>query len=462
MTNPLLRALLQSTPLRLATAIVIMFTLASGASIGAGYLLSRAAAERALVAKLQEVLALLTADTSPAKIVDLVAVQAAVIDPDFRFVSFRTDSGQVVGNTELTWTANGYSILHAGPGDSDGDNDEAGTYLALGAEFQGGYLLIAQSRKPVNDVDRTFRDILLLSLLPALSVAMAGSYILARRAVVRVENISSTLNRLTRGDLSARVPELAGADDDLSVIGRKIDIMAAAQEAGISALRQISADIAHDLKTPIQRVSLLLNQLQERGTLTPADAEQVKRAQDTTEGIVETFQSLLLIAQIEGGSAKSRLIPVDLTALCEKFVDIYTPSAEESGRTIRLQKPDRAVVPVKGDAGLLGQALANLIENALNHTPKGSQIEVSLEQSASCVVLSVADNGPGVPEAERENVLLRLYRLEHSRCTPGHGLGLSLVAAIAALHDAKLTLGDNNPGLKISLNFPCPEGERPL
>jgi signal transduction histidine kinase len=178
-------------------------------------------------------------------------------------------------------------------------------------------------------------------------------------------------------------------------------------------------------------------------------AEFTGKAREELAGITATFQSLLQLAQVEGGQAKARFSPVDLTVLCQTIAEVFEPSAAEHGHTLTLAVPDRPV-KIDGDKALLGQMLSNLIENALRHTPQGTDVTLSLTTDA---MLTVADTGPGIPEAEREKVLQRLYRLDRSRHTPGNGLGLSLVEAVASLHGAKVTLADNTPGLRVRVAF---------
>ena len=171
------------------------------------------------------------------------------------------------------------------------------------------------------------------------------------------------------------------------------------------------------------------------------------------EGIVSVFHALLQIAQIESGSPRARFRPVDLAELCRTFFEIFEPAATESGHRLSLDVPAEGDWQVTGDRTLLGQMLANLIENALRHTPPGTAIEIGLARAGGRICLAVADDGPGVPEAERALVLRRLYRLDRSRTTPGSGLGLNMVQVIATLHDAELALSDNGPGLRVAITF---------
>ena len=165
-------------------------------------------------------------------------------------------------------------------------------------------------------------------------------------------------------------------------------------------------------------------------------------------GIVSTFEALLRIAQIEGGGPRARFAPVDLGALATTMAELYDPAAEESGHHLRVTLT--APATVQGDRTLLGQLIANLIENALRHSPAGGTVSLAVEGAR----LTLADTGPGIPPEEREAVLRRLYRLDRSRSTPGSGLGLSLVEAVVKLHGGTLALQDNAPGLRVVIDLP--------
>ncbi len=167
------------------------------------------------------------------------------------------------------------------------------------------------------------------------------------------------------------------------------------------------------------------------------------------------FHALLQIAQIETGSPKAGFRAVDLSELCTTFCELYEPAAIDAGHALSFHPPGGSGIQVVGDRGLLGQVLANLIENTLRHTPPGTQVAIGLSATDGRVVMSVSDNGPGVPEAERDLVLRRLYRMDRSRTSPGAGLGLSLVNSIAMLHGAEVRLLDNQPGLRVELVFPA-------
>lgn len=441
--------LLRSTPLRLAVALVVLFAAVSLLSLGASYLVIRDSFNQAMETDLQQKLAGFQAAPSASAIAQLITAEAAVTDPEQKILSYLTADGKHYGNGFIAQSEEGFRTISI----ADGEDIFEGPYLALSAELHGGQLTLASSRSQIEDLGELFLSILLLSLLPTTVIALAAGLIFARRSGRRIEAVGRTLEKLTAGDLSARVEKMEGRHDDLSTIAMQVDRMATAQQSSVDALRQVSADIAHDLKTPIQRVSVLLNRARDVPELPRAIERLLDEAGQETAGIVATFQSLLQIAQIEGGSPRNRFEPVDLGALVATFAEVYEPTADETGHRLLVDLPKTGSCVVSGEKGLLGQVLANLIENALRHTPKGSTITMALRATNAEVDLTVLDNGPGIPIEERENVLRRLYRLESSRTTPGNGLGLSLVAVIADLHGAKFELGSNNPGLVVRLTF---------
>ncbi len=448
-----LRPILQSTPFRLTIALVALFALVFLATFAATYATTRNAMLTSLNDSLVQEMTGFRAAPSAQALAALVQSQSAVTDPEHKILSYRTPGGFVAGNAALLPEREGFRavVLDRAKGDRTGKID--GQYYTLTERLNGGLMTIALSAAPIDNLGETFVRILLFSLLPTTAIALGVGLMLARRSARRLGALETTLDRLTAGDLKARVPALPGSADDLTRIGARIDRMAVAQEAQTSALKQVSADIAHDLKSPIQRVSVLLKRLKERSRLPPEAIEVADEAAEETDRIVAIFNALLQIAQIEGGSPRSRFTEVDIAALADTFTEVYAPSAEESGHCLACERPAEPVI-VLGDKTLLGQVIANLTENALRHTPPGTSVTLAVSDQAGGPVLSVADTGPGIPEEERERVLRRLYRLETSRTTSGSGLGLSLVSVIADLHDAQLTLLDNNPGLLAVLRFP--------
>lgn len=444
-----LMTLLRASPVRLALGLVALFALVSIASLTASYTASRTSLDATMRRDLTQDVAGFRAAPSAAALAALVAAEARVSDPNRIVLSYVMPQGQRFGNGRLAQDQDGYYLTTL---DDQGTRID-GQYLALTARLHGGQLTVARSRAEIDQLWTVFRNIVLLSLLPTLVIALGAALILARRSARQVNALGRTLDQLTNGDLAARVRPTDRWSDDFHRIAARIDRMAAAQEASVDSLRQVSSDVAHDLKTPIQRISVHLDDLSALPLSNDA-ATLVDRAQTEVAGVVSVFHALLQIAQIEAGTPRSRFAPVDLVPLVQTFAELYDPAASEDGRSLHVAITTDAAA-VSGDRDLLGQILANLIENALRHTPPGTPITLGLARHGDRVVLSVADHGPGIPAAERDKVLQRLYRLERSRTTPGSGLGLSLVAVIADLHDAHLTLGDNDPGLVVALALPA-------
>jgi signal transduction histidine kinase len=218
-------------------------------------------------------------------------------------------------------------------------------------------------------------------------------------------------------------------------------------------LRQVSNDVAHDLRTPLSRLRQDLEEAQKRELTAPELKRVIEGAVAEADVLLETFSALLRIAQIEAGIRRSAFRAVDLSDVLRTVAEAYLPAVEESGRALRTEIADG--VQVDGDRGLLSQLLVNLVENALRHTPAGTTITLRLSRQPAGALAEVADTGTGIPADERAKVFRRFYRLERSRTTPGSGLGLSTVAAIVELHHAAIELLDNAPGLRVVIRFPA-------
>ena len=446
-----LKRLLNSSPMRQSLWLSLLFLLVSAISLSVSYYVARHSQEQALQDSLIQDMIGYRATPSATALVRLVQAEMSQTDARRRLISYRHLGGQVVaGNAAITQQQEGFGLVVLG----ENPTPVHGSFLLLSERVHGGLLTIALSAEPLHELRETFVGVFLFSLLPTVGIALLGGMFLARRSARSLRALDAVLSRLTSGDLGARVQAERMAQADLGRIGSSINRMAEAQEKSTAALKQVSADIAHDLKSPIQRVAVQLEHLRQIDALPPQAQQIADQAVVETSSIVDTFQSLLQIAQLEGGSPRGRFAPVDLRALVSTFVEIYEPVAEEEGRRLNLDLPGDPVT-VPGDKALLGQLLANLIENALRHTPPGSDISVSLTAGVS-PILTVRDFGPGIAEAEQINVLRRLYRLEQSRTTPGSGLGLSLVQAIAELHEAPLDLSNADPGLRVTLEFGVP------
>jgi signal transduction histidine kinase len=447
------RHLLRSSQVRLALGLVAVFATVNLVSLGFAWIQLVNNAEEQIIANLEQQMSEFKSTDDPQTLATLVMSEAATTDPEYRIMVFVAPNGQNFGNARVALDGGEVEIQQREGGQELSDEG----YVMRKKAMARGTLIVGESRAPINETKETLLGLLLLSIFPTLIISLGAGVWMALISARRVHHIESTLEQLTRGDLAARVPD-AEQIDDLSRIGAGINRMASAQDASMSALRQVSTDIAHDLKTPIQRIFVLLTDLCEHLNTGAPEADLADRALAEAERAAAVFQSLLMIAQIEGGSAKTRFDRVDLPEILSKFLEIYAPSAEDSGHRLIMAPLPNLPTAVQGDKALIGQLIANLIENALRHTPSSTTISLTVVPKQQEILLIVADDGPGIPEEERNNVLRRLYRLDRSRTTPGNGLGLSLVLAIAELHDARLRLLDNDPGLRVEVSFLNPAG----
>ena len=442
------RSMAISTPLRLTGVLIAVFMVVLLISFAASYLVIRTSFDAKLREQVHARMADYLAIVSPDERRERLIEDSAIADPALLIIEYQPAKGSRISNVDSLPQITGYATL---PDTAIVGNGLDDSYLAYSVAVPDGHLTVAMTRAQIIEMGEVFLAVLLISLLPTLAIASSLGILFARRARRRIDIIGATLHNLRGGDLAARVSLDPTEHDDLSDIGVAVNGMAAAQEAAMAALRQVTTDIAHDLKTPIQRVAVTLDRLESRTTLSPDQRAYVEQARDETDRIAKTFDALLRIAQIEGGALRERFEPVDLQPLCAAIVDLFDAAAEDSGHRLSFSATGPFVV--LGDRDLLGQVLANLIENGLRHVPRGGQIAVTLSRRGAQSVLQVTDNGPGIPAVERANVLRRLYRLEASRTTPGNGLGLSMVAAICDLHGAVLTLDEGKPGLMVSIAF---------
>ncbi len=281
-------------------------------------------------------------------------------------------------------------------------------------------------------------------------LGIGGGALLSRAFLARVDAITRTAEAIIGGDLARRVP-LRGTGDDLDRLAGALNRMLDRIGALMDSLRQVSADVAHDLRTPLTRLYQRLEDARGHARSVAEYEAAVEGGMREAEALLETFAALLRIAQVEGASRYAGFGAVDLSAAVDSVTDAYRPDAEDAGHHLVADiAPD---VVVHGDQELLTQALSNLVENALRHTPAGTRIGVRLVRDGAGGTLTVDDDGPGVGAADLAHLTHRFYRGELSRTTPGNGLGLSLVAAVAELHGAALTLERGAPGLRATLRF---------
>jgi len=347
----------------------------------------------------------------------------------------------------------GWVVFDGGQNAGGEQSDENEAVRVLVKQLDGGFRLgVGEDLEQVGEMEETFLGILASALGIVLVLGIGGGLLLSAAFLRRVDMITRTADAIIDGDLSRRI-ERTGSGDDFDHLSATLNVMLDRIAGLMENLRQVSSDIAHDLRTPLSRLRQDLEEAQKRD-LSAADFKRViEDAVAEADVLLETFSALLRIAQIEAGTRRSAFRPVDLSDVMRTVAEAYAPAVEESGRTLRTDIAEG--VQVGGDRGLLSQLFVNLVENALHHTPPGTTIALRLSGQSAGVVAEVADTGPGIPADERVKVFRRFYRLERSRTAPGSGLGLSTVAAIVELHHAAIELLDNEPGLRVVIRFPA-------
>ncbi len=329
---------------------------------------------------------------------------------------------------------------------------EMHTLRILTEDLHGGYRLIlgddeARMRILEQSVQRAFG----LALAGVILIGAIGGFALSRAMQQRMQAISGTAEAIIDGDLARRVP-VSGGDDDLARLAQTINRMLDRIGGLMDSLRQVSSDIAHDLRTPLTRLRQRL-ELNLRQADDPDRKSEIEGALRDVDAILATFSALLRIAEVEAGARRAAFREVDLTDLVRTVVADFAPAAEDAGQSLGMSKTPPTWI--QGDPHLVTQMVVNLVENALRHSPPGAWVQVGIERGGGLVTLTVRDNGPGIPLAERDKVFDRFYRLEQSRSSPGSGLGLALVAAVARLHRAEVHLVDARPGLEVRAAFPA-------
>jgi len=289
-------------------------------------------------------------------------------------------------------------------------------------------------------------------------LGLAGGFFVSRRILKRIDAMTETAQTIMAGDLAGRLP-VAGTGDELDRLADHLNAMLERIEALMHGLKEVSDNIAHDLKTPLTRLRNRCEQAL-RGCSGTADYRAVLESTIAeSDDLIRTFDALLMIARAESGQARDNMMEFDAAEIARDVGELYEPLADEKGLALKVEAA--ATAPVRGNRELVSQALANLVDNAIKYAkPNGkmngvpNEIVVKAGEEGERITLSVADHGPGIPEQDRGRVVERFVRLEQSRSEPGSGLGLSLASAVARLHGGELKLEDNCPGLRSIIALP--------
>lgn len=362
---------------------------------------------------------------------------------------FDENGATLIGDLPVERPALGWSFVDL-PDAETMEEGEEDLLVFSEATPSGGVLAIADDLLHAERIRSAVLSAIFWVGALALTLALAAGFLATRGALARMDALSSALTRVGAGDMATRVPERAGGDD-VDAIGRSVNQMLMRIDLLVTNVRRVSTDVAHDLRTPLTHVRQNLETAASSQDLAAAH-ESVARAQSKVDDVLRIFAAMLRLAEIEAGTARSRFAPVDLAAVAERVADAYRPDVEASGKKLGLE-PGRAV-HIDGDADLIAQALANLIENALRHAGPDADVVIRLLETSAAVRLEVEDNGVGLAAEDRARVVDAFVRLDPSRSPMGAGLGLSIVAAIARLHGAELLLEDASPGLRAALVWP--------
>lgn len=400
----------------------------------------------------------------------IVAVQRLASQPGPGIYFLADPSGQlIVGNVtdlppEVLAEPGTYSFNYSKPRPfDDPDAEDAASpqrqgYAMVRSEKLTSGLILVVGRDVVER--RGFTAIVLqwfaVGAGGILLFSLVAGVVTAVRVLRRIDTISSTSNKIMSGNLSERVP-VTKRNDEFDALATNLNLMLDRIEQLMQGMKEVTDNVAHDLKTPLTRLRNKAESALREGQGEETRKEALETTIEESDKLIKTFNALLMIARAEAGTPSGALSEIDLSAVLVDVAELYGPLAEEEGLTLETDIPDG--VKINGNRELLGQALVNLIENALKYYEpeegKAGLIKVSLKREPGRVRIEVADNGPGIAAEDRGRVVERFVRLEKSRTEAGSGLGLSLVAAVAQLHKGELRLEDNAPGVRAVIDLPA-------
>lgn len=314
----------------------------------------------------------------------------------------------------------------------------------------GSLLLLARNIRQMETLADFTLYLMPVILIAAALLALAMGVTLGRTILGRMDSISCTAGEIMAGDLSKRI-QVRDGDNEFNELATRLNTMLNRVQQLITGMREVTDNVAHDLRSPLTRMRNRLEVTLIKRNSESEYREVISRTIEDTESLLGTFNALLGIAQMEAGSSRVQCGPVDLNRLACELLELYEPTAQEMGQGLQLVIGE--AVEISGSRELLAQAIGNLLDNAIKYASPGGIIRLQVKPSRDSVEVLVSDSGPGIPEGERAHVFERFARLESARHTPGNGLGLSVVRAVARLHHAELVLGDNRPGLIVTLRF---------
>jgi signal transduction histidine kinase len=446
---------LTSSPFRIAILYSIVFALGAVALLGAVYFavsqVVDGSTDNLIEAEVQglreQVLVLSRSDfieliEQRSQDQDVRGAVYLMVDPQLHPVAGNVPAWPTSAADEGKWVQFKVSVPY---GDETRDHEVRARRFPL----PGGYrMLVGHDVQERQDVKNVMMRGLIAAVVLTLLLGLGGGIWMGRRILAQAGAISAVATQIMRGDLSQRLP-VRDAEDEINKLALEINRMLDKIEQLTLGMRTVLDSAAHDLRTPLNRLQATAEAAMNQ--LAPASAERrvLERVTTEVDRMRSTLDALLRIALAETGTVARE--PVDLSALVASMVELYAPVSEERG--LHLESTVAPGAQVLGSRQLLAQAFANLLDNAVKFTPQGGRIQVLLQSANGVTEVVVEDNGPGIPADKREIVLGRRVRLDEARKFPGSGLGLSLVAAVAKLHGARLILDDAQPGLRVTLKF---------
>jgi signal transduction histidine kinase len=473
-----LTRLLGSTPFRLTVAYMGAFVAAAALIVlyvawQANELLASKAVE-ALRAEVTSLRGQFETGGTPRLV---AAINERVSEPGSGlYLLLGADGTRLAGNLPrlpAALAADGQGHLFSYPRTTNGPGASERLATGLSLSVAGGLtLVVARDIEDQRQLAAGIGRLALLSFGLLCALGVGAGILISRSMVSRIEQVTETSRQIMAGDLSRRIP-LSGSGDELDRLAEGLNAMLARIEELLAALREVSDNIAHDLKTPLNR---LRNRAE--AALRSSDAvthrEGLSKTIEEADELIKTFNSLLLIARLEAGAAAESMKPVDLADVIGDIAELYEPVAEEAG--LRLAVATEPGLCTVANRELVSQAVANLVDNAIKYSaatgvpvaagaapvPPAApplEIRILLKRAGDAIEIAVSDHGPGIAPEDRERALQRFVRLEKSRSRPGAGLGLSLVAAVARMHGGSVRLEDNAPGLRAVLTLPVGRGQ---
>jgi signal transduction histidine kinase len=282
-------------------------------------------------------------------------------------------------------------------------------------------------------------------------LGIAAGYAFSRSVSRRLDEINASSEAILAGDLTRRIA-VGARGDEFDELAANLNQMLDRLEGLMRGMREVTDDIAHDMRSPISRLRSRIEVVLMAPPDAAADREVLEQTVRDADALLAMFNALLAIALAESGAARDRFVEIDASAIARDAAEVYEPVAEEKGIVLEVDAPRPA--RLHGEPHLLSQALANVLDNAVKYVPRGGRVEVRVAAAAGRVRIDVADDGPGIPESFRDRAFDRFSRLEASRSASGSGLGLSLVRAVAHLHQGRVVLSDNQPGLRVTIDLP--------